>query len=268
MITEGFSPAVLVDDFTMPVPLAEIDHAWFTRLAGRHYRPLTTMTKRAFDVAISLPALIFFLPMVAFFSMLIKRDGGPALFRQERVGLGGESFTILKLRTMTHDPDRESEWTGSDDDRITRLGRLLRRSHLDEAPQLWNIVRGDMSLVGPRPEQRSYVESLSELIPFYGQRHLVKPGLTGWAQVRVGYAGSFEGTALKLCNDLYYVKHRSLSLDMTILFETFRTLIADRQYGELPSTVATMLGEGDRAVFSATPVPVEQPARPARIEPV
>ena len=104
------------------------------------------------------------------------------------------------------------------------------------------------------------METLSEQIPFYGQRHLVKPGLSGWAQVRVGYAGSFEGTALKLCNDLYYVKHHSLSLDLTILFETFRTLIADRQYGELPATVATMLGEGDRAVFSAQTGPSEQPA--------
>jgi exopolysaccharide biosynthesis polyprenyl glycosylphosphotransferase len=242
------------------VPLAEIDPGWFTRLAGRHYRPLGSFAKRSFDVAVSLPALIFFAPLVAFFSVLIRRDGGPALFRQERVGLGGEPFRIYKLRTMTHDPARENEWTDPNDLRVTRLGKFLRRSHLDEAPQLWNIVRGDMSLVGPRPEQLPYVEMLSEQIPFYGQRHLVKPGLTGWAQVRVGYAGSFEGTALKLCNDLYYVKHHSLSLDLTILFETFRTLVADRQYGELPSTVATMLGEGDSALFSAQPVPAEQPA--------
>ncbi|CAN5492496.1 hypothetical protein BH10ACT11_BH10ACT11_00340 [soil metagenome] len=242
------------------VPLAEIDQAWFTRLAGRHYRPLTSFTKRAFDVAISLPALIFFAPLIWFFSMLIRRDGGPALFRQERVGLGGEPFTIYKLRTMFNEPERENEWTDPNDLRVTRLGRFLRRSHVDEAPQLWNIVRGDMSLVGPRPEQVPYVEMLSEQIPFYGQRHLVKPGLSGWAQVRVGYAGSFEGTALKLCNDLYYVKNHSLSLDLTILFETFRTLIADRQYGELPATVATMLGEGERAVLSGASLPAERPA--------
>ena len=123
---------------------------------------------------------------------------------------------------MTHEPGREAVWAEADDVRVTRIGRFLRKSHLDEAPQLWNVIKGDMSLVGPRPEQGAYVEELSKQIPFYTQRHVVKPGITGWAQVRVGYAGSLEGTAFKLCNDLYYVKHHSISLDIAILLETLQ----------------------------------------------
>jgi lipopolysaccharide/colanic/teichoic acid biosynthesis glycosyltransferase len=117
-----------------------------------------------------------------------------------------------------------------------------------------------MSLVGPRPEQLGYVEELSEHLPFYNQRHLVKPGITGWAQVRVGYAGSLEGTAFKLCNDLYYVKHHTISLDLAIGLETLRTLVADRQYVEPPATSMTMLGEGERRVVSDPREPV--PSRP------
>jgi len=131
---------------------------------------------------------------------------------------------------------------------VTKVGAFLRRSHLDEAPQLLNILRGDMSLVGPRPEQVAYVTRLAEQIPFYNQRHIVKPGLTGWAQVRIGYAGSTRGTLFKLCNDLYYVKHHSLSLDLTILLETVRTLVADRQFAGEPPTSSTMIGSGPRAI--------------------
>lgn len=230
------------------VPLAEIDYAWFTRLAGRHYRPLVRVVKRALDLAVAVPAALALALPVSALALLVRRDGGPARYRQERIGQGGKPFMINKLRTMTSDPHGETAWTTADDSRVTPLGRFLRRSHLDEAPQLWNVIRGDMSLVGPRPEQRSYVEELSEHIPFYTQRHLVKPGITGWAQVRVGYAGSLEGTTFKLCNDLYYVKHHTLSLDLAIGLETLRTLVADRQYVEPPATSLTMLGEGERRV--------------------
>jgi exopolysaccharide biosynthesis polyprenyl glycosylphosphotransferase len=241
------------------VPLAEIDYAWFTRLAGTHYKPLTRFVKRAVDLLVAVPIGLALAPLVGVLAILIRRDGGPALFRQERIGQGGRPFLINKLRTMTHDPDREGVWAEADDVRVTKLGRLLRKSHLDEAPQLWNVIRGDMSLVGPRPEQRAYVDQLSRQIPFYTQRHVVKPGITGWAQVRVGYAGSLEGTAFKLCNDLYYVKHHSLSLDIAILLETLRTLVADKQFVEPPSTSLTMLGEGEGRVVSAP----ESATRPA-----
>lgn len=242
------------------VPLAEIDYAWFTRLAGSHYKPLTRFVKRATDLVIAVPAGIVFAPVVGVLALAVKRDGGPVLFRQERIGQGGREFLVNKLRTMNHEPGRKAVWTEADDLRVTRLGRILRKSHLDEAPQLWNVIRGDMSLVGPRPEQRAYVEELSRLIPFYTQRHVVKPGITGWAQVRVGYAGSLEGTAFKLCNDLYYVKHHSLSLDMAILLETFRTFFADKQFVEAPSTSLTMLGEGEGRIVAAPPPPPPPPA--------
>ena len=247
------------------VPLAEIDYAWFTRLAGSHYKPLTRILKRGLDLVIAVPAAVLLAPLVGVLALAIRRDGGPALFRQERIGQGGRPFLINKLRTMSHHPDRVSVWAEADDIRVTKLGRLLRRSHLDEAPQLWNVIRGDMSLVGPRPEQRTYVEELSRQIPFYTQRHVSKPGITGWAQVRVGYAGSLEGTAFKLCNDLYYVKHHSLSLDLAILLETLRTLVADRQYVEPPSTSLTMLGEGEGRIVGVTgPEPPPTGAAPSR----
>ena len=233
------------------VPLAEIDYAWFTRLAGSHYKPLSRVLKRGLDLVIAVPAAIVLTPFVTVAALAIKRDGGPVLYRQERVGQGGRPFLINKLRTMTHEPGREAVWADEDDDRITPVGHFLRKSHLDEAPQLWNVIRGDMSLVGPRPEQGAYVDELSKVIPFYTQRHVVKPGITGWAQVRVGYAGSLEGTAFKLCNDLYYVKHHSISLDLAILLETIRTLVADKQYVEPPSTSLTMLGEGAGRIVAA-----------------
>ena len=248
------------------VPLAEIDYAWFTRLAGiplqaadagAQARPRSSGRRAGgdhpgADRGRDRP-------------LLVKRDGGPALFRQERIGQGGKPFLINKLRTMTHEPEREAVWAEADDVRVTRIGRFLRKSHLDEAPQLWNVIKGDMSLVGPRPEQGAYVEELSKQIPFYTQRHVVKPGITGWAQVRVGYSGSLEGTAFKLCNDLYYVKHHSISLDIAILLETLRTLVADKQYVEPPSTSLTMLGEGEGRVVSA---PDSAPASPTGAAPV
>ncbi len=247
------------------VPLAEIDYAWFTRLAGSHYKPLTRALKRGLDLLVAVPAAIILAPIVGVSAVLVKRDGGPVLFRQERIGQGGKPFLINKLRTMTHEPEREAVWAEADDVRVTRIGRFLRKSHLDEAPQLWNVIKGEMSLVGPRPEQGAYVEALSKQIPFYTQRHVVKPGITGWAQVRVGYSGSLEGTAFKLCNDLYYVKHHSISLDIAILLETLRTLVADKQYVEPPSTSLTMLGEGEGRVVSA---PDSAPASPTGAAPV
>jgi exopolysaccharide biosynthesis polyprenyl glycosylphosphotransferase len=247
------------------VPLAEIDYAWFTRLAGMHYKPLTRLLKRGVDLLVAIPGAIILAPVVSIMALLVKRDGGPALFRQERIGQGGKPFLINKLRTMNYEPERESVWAEADDIRVTRIGRFLRKSHLDEAPQLWNVIKGDMSLVGPRPEQGAYVEELSKQIPFYTQRHVSKPGITGWAQVRVGYAGSLEGTAFKLCNDLYYVKHHSISLDIAILLETLRTLVADKQYVEPPSTSLTMLGEGEgRIVAAPDPPPASSGAAPVR----
>ena len=148
-------------------------------------------------------------------------DRGPVLYRQRRLGELGDSFEILKLRTMRTDAEADGpQWSEEGDQRVTRVGRLLRRSHLDEIPQLWNVLRGEMTLVGPRPERPEMVAELERRFPHYTRRQLVKPGIAGWAALRCGYAGSDIGTAWKLCHDLFYIKRRSMLADTLILAET------------------------------------------------
>jgi lipopolysaccharide/colanic/teichoic acid biosynthesis glycosyltransferase len=151
---------------------------------------------------------------------------GPLLYRQTRVGKNGEAFSILKFRTMRPTPEGLSnEWTGEDDPRITPVGHVLRRSHLDELPQVVNILRGELSVVGPRPEQPHYVAELSEKLPFYGMRHLVRPGLTGWAQVKYGYAGDERDALEKLQYEFFYLRRQSVGLDLRIVGRTLRSVI-------------------------------------------
>jgi lipopolysaccharide/colanic/teichoic acid biosynthesis glycosyltransferase len=158
-------------------------------------------------------------------------DGGPAFFRQRRVGEQGREFEILKLRTMVPDAVELAEVVPRED-LFTPVGRLLRKSHLDELPQLWNVIKGEMTLVGPRPEQPGLVEELARVVPYYERRSIVKPGVTGWAQVRCGYAGTPVGTAWKICHDLYYVKRRSILFDILIIVQTLN-VIGDRADVEL-----------------------------------
>jgi lipopolysaccharide/colanic/teichoic acid biosynthesis glycosyltransferase len=153
------------------------------------------------------------------------------LYHQERVGLNGKTFTIHKFRTMRSDAEAKTGpvWSkGDSDPRITRVGRFMRKTRLDEIPQLWNVLRGDMSLIGPRPERPAFVEQLTAQIPFYGQRHVVKPGVTGWAQVRYAYGASVEDALEKMQYDLYYVKHMSLTFDLLIALETVKTVVLRR----------------------------------------
>jgi lipopolysaccharide/colanic/teichoic acid biosynthesis glycosyltransferase len=153
---------------------------------------------------------------------------GTLLYRQARVGRDGQRFSILKYRTMRAAPDgAPNEWTTEDDPRITPFGRVLRRTHLDELPQVVNIVRGDLSVVGPRPEQPHYVEELTAKIPFYDLRHLVRPGLTGWAQVKFGYAGDERDALEKLQYDFFYLRHQSLALDARIMVRTLRHVFGE-----------------------------------------
>jgi lipopolysaccharide/colanic/teichoic acid biosynthesis glycosyltransferase len=147
---------------------------------------------------------------------------------------------------MTVASGREAQWAERDDPRVTRIGRFLRTAHLDELPQLINVLRGEMSLVGPRPEQPEFVDRLERTLPFYQRRHLMRPGITGWAQIRCGYAGSDHGSAWKLCHDLYYAKHRSLGLDVLILCETLSTLVFDREPVLRPESFAYVLREPPR----------------------
>lgn len=205
------------------VPLSAINAAWFQAVLAHGMRSRRCVSKRVVDILVAALAGLALAPIALLAALLIRRDGGPALFRQTRVGEGGREFTILKLRTMRVDAD--SAWAAADDERVTRLGRLLRRSHIDEIPQLLNVLRGEMSLVGPRPEQPAYVRQLERSIPYYSRRLVMKPGITGWAQVRCGYAGSELGTAWKVAHDLYYLKDWSFAFDLAILAQTLCALL-------------------------------------------
>jgi lipopolysaccharide/colanic/teichoic acid biosynthesis glycosyltransferase len=150
---------------------------------------------------------------------------------------------MLKLRSMREEGEDEARWSSEADSRVTRVGRFMRKTHLDEVPQIVNVLRGDMSIVGPRPEQPEFVAHLERTIPFYARRHLTRPGVSGWAQIHCGYAGSDSGSAWKLSHDLYYLRHRSAVLDLMILCETLRTLFADRQYAGAPSALSFVVPE-------------------------
>jgi lipopolysaccharide/colanic/teichoic acid biosynthesis glycosyltransferase len=165
-------------------------------------------------------------PLAALVGLAVRYDSkGPALFSQPRVGRDGQAFTLWKFRSMVHGLQAPGvHFAQADDPRITRVGRFLRRSRLDELPQLWNVLRGHMSLIGPRPEQAPFVREFAATIPSYPYRHLVRPGLTGWAQVQQGYADNADSTRVKLSYDLYYVAHYSLALDLLIAAKTVKTV--------------------------------------------
>jgi lipopolysaccharide/colanic/teichoic acid biosynthesis glycosyltransferase len=175
--------------------------------------------------------LVVIAPVMGLLAIAVRLTShGPALYRQERVGVNGKVFTVLKLRSMRADAEEATGavWASRGDTRVTSLGSFLRRTRLDEVPQLWNILRGEMSLVGPRPERPEFVHGLEAQIPFYGARHVVKPGLTGWAQVRYTYGASVEDAMEKLQYDLYYIKNLSFSFDLFIMFETLKTVALRR----------------------------------------
>jgi exopolysaccharide biosynthesis polyprenyl glycosylphosphotransferase len=205
------------------VPVGTIDAGWYRYLEHPGFRPTSGPAKRLFDLAVGGLLGLMALPIVAVAVAAIKLgDGGPVFYRQRRLGEGGAPFEIIKLRTMSVDAelDGRPRWAEAGDPRVTAVGRLLRRSHVDELPQLWNILRGDMTMVGPRPERPELVSQLERQYSHYSRRHLVKPGLAGWAQVRCGYAGSELGTAWKLGHDLFYIKHRSVTGDLLITLES------------------------------------------------
>ncbi len=183
--------------------------------------------KRAIDIVVSVFALVFLWPVLVLTAVAILLETGrPILFRQERVGMTGRHFEILKFRSMNQDAEANGPvWAASADNRITRTGRFLRKYRLDELPQLFNVLRGEMSLVGPRPERPVFCEMLAEQIPYYTLRHSVRPGITGWAQIKYQYSASVEETKEKLEFDIFYVKHLSIFLDLAILLETAKVMI-------------------------------------------
>ncbi len=183
--------------------------------------------KRACDVTLSGIGIVLASPLIALTAVMVWAvSGRPVLYRQERVGQYGTVFTLYKFRSMKLDAEADGPaWAAEDDDRVTRIGRVIRLTRLDELPQLWNVLVGHMSFVGPRPERPCFVEQLAAESPFYQLRHTVKPGITGWAQVKYGYAGSVESAMEKLRYDLYYVKHLSTPFDMTIVIDTVKTIL-------------------------------------------
>jgi sugar transferase (PEP-CTERM system associated) len=186
--------------------------------------------RRLLSLAVSLIALIICLPFIPFIILAVRLSSpGPIFFSQIRVGQRGRPFTAYKFRTMCQDAEAKGAvWATKDDPRVTSAGRFMRNTRLDEIPQLWNVLRGDMAFVGPRPERPEFVQWLSQEIPFYDLRHMIRPGITGWAQVRYRYGASLEETKRKLEYDLYYVKHQSIGLDLLIMFETIKTIILRR----------------------------------------
>jgi exopolysaccharide biosynthesis polyprenyl glycosylphosphotransferase len=204
------------------VPLHTVTPAWFMSLLHVHRRPYSRLSKRAFDLVVVAIAMVPVGLLVPFVALLVRCSGpGPIMFRQTRLGEAGRPFEIYKFRTMVADAERRGAvWASAADPRITPIGRFLRRARLDELPQLWNVLRGDMSIVGPRPERPEFLEQLASEVPFWTRRHVVKPGITGWAQLRCGYTDDSLGAAKKLSHDLYYLKHRSLLLDVAIAAKT------------------------------------------------
>jgi exopolysaccharide biosynthesis polyprenyl glycosylphosphotransferase len=194
-----------------------------------YQRPYSRIVKRTFDILAAGTALLLAAPLLLAVALIVRAtSSGPILFRQLRLGEGGKLFQICKFRTMVENAEKDgvAVWAREDDPRVTTIGRALRRTRLDELPQLWNVLRGDMSVVGPRPERPEFIELLQETVPFWTRRHLVKPGITGWAQVRRGYTADAMGTAEKLSYDLYYLKYRSLVFDLAIATQTFRIVLS------------------------------------------
>ena len=212
---------------TGKIPVREITPSWFIFGPGFRQPALTLAVKRAIDVVVAAIGIVLTAPLMLLTALAIKLDSpGPVFFRQERVGLGGKTFTLVKFRSMRTDAEKDGpKWAAANDDRVTRVGRFIRKTRLDELPQFWNVLVGDMSLVGPRPERPVFVQLLSKSVPFYDTRHVVRPGVTGWAQVKYRYGASEEDALQKLQYDLYYIKHLSIWRDLLVMFDTAKVML-------------------------------------------
>jgi len=210
------------------VPIESLKVSWLIYGHGFRQSILRCIVKRFFDIIASASLIAITAPVALLAALLIAAEGpGPVIYRQERVGYRGRTFTVYKLRSMSQDAEKDGKarWAAPNDSRVTRVGRLIRRARIDELPQLFNVLKGEMSFVGPRPERPEFVAMLTEQIPFYAVRHSVKPGVTGWAQVRYSYGATVEQSVRKLEYDLYYVKNHTLLLDLFIMLETLRVVL-------------------------------------------
>jgi sugar transferase (PEP-CTERM system associated) len=213
------------------IEVEQLYPSWLIFAEGFRFSPTFNLMRRALSTLVSFILLIVVLPVLPFVILAIKLESrGPVLYRQKRVGRAGQVFYCFKFRTMRQDAEADTgpTWAGDDDPRITRVGKFLRSSRIDEVPQLWCVFKGDMAFVGPRPERPEFVEWLTKEIPYYGMRHAVRPGITGWAQVQYKYGNTVEDAKQKLQYDLFYIKNASLGLDLLIMFQTIKIVLLGR----------------------------------------
>ena len=213
------------------IEVEQLYPSWLIFADGFHSSSLFRMVRRGLNFSVALVGTVISLPLLPFIVLAVKLDSlGPVLYRQKRVGLGGVIFNCYKFRTMRRDAEADTgaTWAADDDPRITRVGKFLRSSRLDEIPQLWCVLKGDMHFVGPRPERPEFVQRLNKEIPYYGVRHTVRPGITGWAQVQYKYGNTVEDAREKLQYDLFYLKNASIGLDILILFQTVKIVLLGR----------------------------------------
>jgi exopolysaccharide biosynthesis polyprenyl glycosylphosphotransferase len=219
--------ATMMERVRGKIELATFRPSNFVFSEGLQIKGSQQFSRRVASAIVSGLILLCFLPFFPIVALLIRLSSpGPIFFSQVRVGRGGKNFRVYKFRTMRTDAEAGgAKWASKNDPRTTRVGLFMRKTRVDEIPQLWNVLRGDMSLVGPRPERPEFVPWLAQELPFYELRHVIRPGLTGWAQVRYGYGATLEESRQKLEYDLYYVKHASLGLDVLIMFETVKIIL-------------------------------------------
>jgi sugar transferase (PEP-CTERM system associated) len=213
------------------IEVENLSPSWLVFGEGFRRSTAFIVVRRVISVVISLIGLICALPFFPLIMLAIRLDSeGPVFYSQTRVGKAGRTFKVVKFRTMRQDAEAANgpQWADNNDPRVTRIGKFLRFSRIDEIPQLWCVLKGDMAFVGPRPERPEFIEQLSKEIPYYGVRHMVRPGLTGWAQVKYKYGSTVEDAREKLQYDLYYIKNASIGLDLLIMFQTIKTVLLRR----------------------------------------
>ncbi len=219
------------ETLTGKLSVEQMNPGWLIYSEGFRHSHLKRLSKRVLDIVISVVMIVLLLPLSLLLAIIIKLESkGPVLFSQERVGEKKKPYRIYKFRSMVDRAESQSgpKWAEDDDPRITRVGKFFRKWRLDEIPQLWNVLKGDMSFVGPRPERDFFIKELEKEIPYYGKRFTVKPGLTGWAQVSYGYGSSVEDAVEKLNYEMFYIKNMSIILDLVIILRTVKTVLFGR----------------------------------------
>ena len=219
--------SVFYEKFAKKIPISTINQVWFLENISQNQKKAYEFFKRIFDCILALILFLFTLPFWLFIALMIKISSpGPIFYKQIRIGKGGKPFWLIKFRTMIKDAEKDGPKMAQENDpRITKFGKFLRKTRLDELPQLWNIIKGEMSFVGPRAERPEFHEELKKHIPFYQERYLIKPGLTGWAQIKYGYSSSIGENFEKIQYDLYYVKNRNFLLDLGIILKTINIIL-------------------------------------------